>query len=271
MKIKQIILTCISLFLVPGFLLPASAGGLSGGDKPESCTLSVLYDNYTYLEGTRADWGFSCLVQTRGKTILFDTGTKPDILRNNCEKMGVRLDQIDAVVISHNHLDHTGGLGWVLDQVDGIRVYMPDQTPDEVLEMIRKKGCEPVMEKGPIEISEGVFLTGNLYEPLVEQALFVKTSRGITLITGCSHPGILNFLQLVRENNPEPLYMALGGFHLLSSPMEAVVEIVQEMDRMGLTCCGATHCTGDKAIALFRDHFGNNYVEMGTGRVIQID
>ena len=70
--------------------------------------LKIVYDNEA-LKGYKKDWGFSCLVEGE-KNILFDTGAKADILLENMKKMGIDVKKIDAVVLSHNHRDHTGGL-----------------------------------------------------------------------------------------------------------------------------------------------------------------
>src|SRR4030043_1807559 len=86
---------------------PATAAVFIPADQPIRFT--VLYDNYLYKEGTKADWGFSCLIEGTEKTILFDTGTQPQTLMHNVEVLGVDLKKVDQVVISHDHGDHTGG------------------------------------------------------------------------------------------------------------------------------------------------------------------
>ena len=71
----------------------------------EGIRITVLYDNYVYEPGTRADWGFSCLIQETESTILFDTGTDGDILFYNISQLGVDIQEVDLIVISHKQGD----------------------------------------------------------------------------------------------------------------------------------------------------------------------
>ena len=72
--------------------------------------VTILYDNYVYTESTKADLGFACLIEGAEKTILLDTGTKPDILWYNIKTLDVDVSELDQIVLSHIHGDHTGGL-----------------------------------------------------------------------------------------------------------------------------------------------------------------
>ena len=87
---------------LPG--LPAMARGQDPGVR-----ITYLYDNTTAVPGVRAVWGFACLVEGRGARLLFDTGTKPDVLTHNAQALHVDLGRLDALVLSHDHLDHTAG------------------------------------------------------------------------------------------------------------------------------------------------------------------
>jgi glyoxylase-like metal-dependent hydrolase (beta-lactamase superfamily II) len=75
-----------------------------------SLTITVLYDNVAATAGTEADWGFSCFVEMGGGSVLFDTGANPEVLRANINALQVDLSRINAVVFSHEHKDHTGGV-----------------------------------------------------------------------------------------------------------------------------------------------------------------
>ena len=79
-------------------------------DNKVPIKMTILYDNYIFTEGTKSDWGFACLIEGTEKTILFDRGTKSDILWYNVEKLNADLSKVEQIVISHNHGDHTGGL-----------------------------------------------------------------------------------------------------------------------------------------------------------------
>ena len=75
--------------------------------------LTILYDNtiFKVKKGFKSDWGFSCLIETGNKNILFDTGANPQILHNNMKILNVNPSSIDKIIISHEHWDHNGGLG----------------------------------------------------------------------------------------------------------------------------------------------------------------
>ncbi len=104
-------------------------------------TVTILYDNTAFAPGTQADWGFSCLVEGTEKTILFDTGTKPEVFFHNIEALDVDLSEVDLVVISHEHGDHTGSLARVLEQNHGLPVYHPVWMSDEYVSSVKQAGA----------------------------------------------------------------------------------------------------------------------------------
>jgi 7,8-dihydropterin-6-yl-methyl-4-(beta-D-ribofuranosyl)aminobenzene 5'-phosphate synthase len=244
----------------------------AAGDHPPGTTLrfTVLYDNYLHKEGTQTDWGFSCLIEGADKTILFDTGTKSEILMHNVAAINVDLKKVDLIVISHNHGDHTGGLEAVLKQSPGIPVYYPVSFPSEFGRRVEGMGGRAETVDKPIEICRHVHLTGELVEGIVEQSLFIDTPGGLVVVTGCSHPGIVRILRRAREIVDKPISLVFGGFHLGNLKDAEVEAIIAKFKSLGVERCGATHCTGDRPIALFKKAFGANYVPMGTGRVIEV-
>lgn len=78
-------------------------------NKNSSVKITILYDN-NCLPGFKASWGFSCLIETKENSIIFDTGWDGNILLHNLALAQVKLEEIDMVVLSHSHWDHTGGL-----------------------------------------------------------------------------------------------------------------------------------------------------------------
>ena len=136
----------------------ASAGGPSGG----TLRFTVLYDNYVFQDGTRADWGFACLIEGAEKTILFDTGTKPEVLLHNAQALKVDLKKVELIVLSHEHGDHTGGLQAVLAEKPKATVYFPASFPAEFGRKAREAGAETRAVDKPIEICRNVHLTGEM-------------------------------------------------------------------------------------------------------------
>lgn len=91
---------------------------------PEN-SITNLYDAFGKNESLQKDFGFSCILQREGKTILFDAGSNADIFRENVKKLGVNLKKVDAIVISHGHFDHLNGIDYVLKINPKVKIYMP--------------------------------------------------------------------------------------------------------------------------------------------------
>jgi 7,8-dihydropterin-6-yl-methyl-4-(beta-D-ribofuranosyl)aminobenzene 5'-phosphate synthase len=228
---------------------------------------TVLYDNYLYKEGTKADWGFSCLIEGTEKTILFDTGTRPQILMRNVDVLSVDLKKVELVVISHNHGDHTGGLPAVLERNPNVTVFFPASFPPEFGRRVEAKA--QTVDR-PIEICRNVYLTGEMGDKIKEQSLIIDSPKGLIIVTGCSHQGIVNILRRAKEMLDKPIHLVFGGFHLMNKSDSEMQEIIAAFKQLGVEKCGATHCSGDSQIAMFKKAFGENYVPMGTGRVIEV-
>ncbi len=233
--------------------------------------ITIIYDNFTEEENLVADWGFSCLIEGVEKTILFDTGTKPEIFLNNMKNLDIDPKVIDIVVISHNHGDHTGGLKTFLEKNSNIKLYMPASTPVSYISRLKETGAEVIAEKESMAICKDVFLSGETGVAIKEQAMYFKTSEGIVVLTGCAHPGIVGIAKKAGEILDEDIYAVLGGFHLFQSSTNNVKDIISEFKNMGVLKSGATHCTGEASIKLFRDAFKENFIELGAGRVIKFE
>lgn len=263
-----------SVFLLVLLILafiPLSSGLRVAAATPESGSIkiTILYDNYCALEGTKTDWGFSCLVEGADKTILFDTGTQGDILWHNIKALKVDIDKVDLIVISHMHGDHTGGLNSVLEKNPRVTVYLPASAPEAFVQGVQKAGASVERAKDPQEISRNVYLTGEMRGPANEQSLFLETSQGLVIVTGCAHPGIVSIIKKAMEIIPKKPYAVLGGFHLGGKSKEEILAIIQEFRKAGVSKCGPTHCTGDQAIGLFKEEYGQDFLAMGTGRVLE--
>jgi 7,8-dihydropterin-6-yl-methyl-4-(beta-D-ribofuranosyl)aminobenzene 5'-phosphate synthase len=249
--------------------------GLSGvtasSGTTGAVTVRVIYDNYVKVADMTPDWGFSIVVESPGCTILFDTGTKPEIFESNFKKMGIDASAINYIVLSHEHLDHTGGISAFVKMKTGIDVIIPHSFPESLKKRLSGMGLKPVMVNGPARICENSYTSGQFDNPIAEQALVLDTKKGLVVMTGCSHPGIVEMLKKIKSSFNKNIYMVFGGFHLMQKSEKETAAIISEIKSLGVVKCGATHCTGDKQIQMFRDAFGDDYFELGVGNVVVIN
>jgi 7,8-dihydropterin-6-yl-methyl-4-(beta-D-ribofuranosyl)aminobenzene 5'-phosphate synthase len=258
------------LVLTLALLLTLAAGGRVSALEDTPIAITILYDNYIFSQGLQTDWGFSCLIKGTEKTILFDTGTNSDILFHNINKLKVNPKDVELVVLSHIHRDHTGGLPAFLDENNNVTVYFPASFPDEFRSRVARAGAKVVAVDNPADVCKGVRSTGEMGVQIKEQSLILDTSKGLVVITGCAHPGIINIVKKAKEVVDKEIYLVCGGFHLLSKSEDEVKEIINEFKALGVVRVGPTHCTGDRAIELFKDAYKENFIQMGVGRVIRI-
>jgi 7,8-dihydropterin-6-yl-methyl-4-(beta-D-ribofuranosyl)aminobenzene 5'-phosphate synthase len=228
--------------------------------------MRTVYDNTALRPGLVADWGFGAWLEYEGHVLLFDTGGNGRILLDNMEELGLDPMQIEVVVLSHVHGDHTGGLAALLRTGVEPVVYVPASLPAAFKEDVRAQ-TELVEVTGPIEILPGIHSTGELRGGVREQGLIVETSQGIVVITGCAHPGITRMVEAAHSIVEEDIALVVGGFHLGGQSEGAVRRIVADFREMGVEKVSPTHCTGPEAIAVFAEEYGDGYIEGGVGQV----
>ena len=240
-----------------------------GIDNP--VTVKVIYDNFVKVDGLKSDWGYSIVIEGLEKDILFDTGTKPDIFDFNFRKMGIDAATIDIIVFSHEHGDHTQGLPAFIKMKKDIPVLIPVSFSEPFKKEMTGYGLEPVLVSKPAKICDNLYTSGEFAYNIPEQALVLNTSNGLVVMTGCSHPGIIEMLKEIKSAFNKNIYMVFGGFHLLEKSEKEMNSIISDMKAIGVVKCGATHCTGEKQIQMFKEAFGNNYFDLGVGNTLVIN
>lgn len=232
--------------------------------------ITIIYDNYPGEKNLGTDWGYACLVQFNDEKLLFDTGRETTLLQKNMSALGITPEEIPALFISHFHQDHTAGIPWILDKNPSVNCYLPAGYADE----LRSNGKLPPNGKGvssPAHLYGPFYSTGDDFKNFREQGLVIKSDDGGVLITGCSHPGIIDMVRVAREELGIEVHTVIGGLHLLQTPEDQVRKIAEELKQMGIHQVCATHCTGDRPIVIFRETFGEGYLEGGSGREIHIE
>jgi len=231
--------------------------------------ITIVYDNNAYDPRLRTAWGFAAFVEYGDHVLLFDTGGDSDTLLDNMAKLDLDPQRVEAVVLSHIHGDHTGGLQGLLDTGASPTVYVPAAFPAAFKEGVRAR-TDLVEVSGPLEILPGVHSTGPLGALIVEQALVIETRKGIVVITGCAHPGIVRMVRQARKVVKDRVALAMGGFHLGSSNQSQIERVITDFRQLDVKQVSPTHCTGEKAIAMFAAEYGDDYIQGGAGRVIVI-
>jgi len=234
-------------------------------------TLTVLYDNNRFDRRLKTGWGFSCLVQGLEKTILFDTGGDGDTLLGNMRQLAVQPSEVDLVVLSHLHGDHTGGLAAFLEKNPRSVVYLPGSFPASFRRDVASLRARAEEVSEAREIFPGVYTTGEIGDGIKEQALTLKTTEGLVVITGCAHPGIANMVRKAREiTGEEKVYLGVGGFHLKGETPSRIESIAQELRLLSVRKVAPCHCSGDGTRKLFRGRFGADYIESGVGKRVPL-
>jgi 7,8-dihydropterin-6-yl-methyl-4-(beta-D-ribofuranosyl)aminobenzene 5'-phosphate synthase len=234
-------------------------------------TITIIYDNNRHDPRLRTDWGFSCLVRGLDMTILFDTGGDGQGLLYNMDQLGIDPADVDAVILSHIHSDHTGGLIGFLEKNKDATVYLPSSFPEEFKKAAGALGAEVQEVHHGMEIFPGVYTTGELGDRIREQSLILTAGEGLVVVTGCAHPGILEVVEKAKEvTGKKSVCLLLGGYHLEKESKWAIASLVQELRKFSVVKVAACHCTGDSARILLMREYGPNCIQVGGGNTLTL-
>ena len=256
--------------LTIAILLGATFGLFAAASDP--LEILVLYDNTSIQTGVQADWGFAALVTFRGEKVLFDSGTKPDILLSNMKALAVDPAGIRHAVISHGHGDHLLGIYKVFPSNPSMKVYFLDAFPDPAFRNAEAIGMRPQRVRAPIKIVDGIYSTGPVDGNPPEQALVIETAKGLVVLTGCSHPGVVKMVEAAeQQRGAKSVRFLLGGFHMLQQGEAEATQNIERLRALGVASVAATHCTGDLAMRLFAKAYGPQSVTAGAGKRFVLD
>ena len=246
--------------------------------------LTILCENSVGIPfGGVGEHGFACYVETAQGTYLFDTGQGLGICQN-AAVLQKDLKKIDNIMISHGHYDHTGGLPAVLQRRGPVDVYgHPDMFVDRYWgeaqrfigipfrrTYLESLGARFKLGRDMVEVGPSVYLTGEIPrrtsfetgdaqmtaytatgekqhpDPLLDDlSLVIDADKGLILVLGCAHAGMVNIIQYVMEQlNRDRIYAILGGTHLGFSSEEQFNETMKVLDQYQIEKLGVSHCTG---------------------------
>jgi len=242
-------------------------------------------------------------------TVMMDTGPTPEALLHNVDTMGIILQNVDVIALSHGHYDHTGGLIEALKQmkkrvpvIGHPTVFGPKLTIMPHLRLIgapfrssevESAGGVPLLATDPVKIADGIITTGEVprttaFETvrgfwtihnrkfvedkmLDDQSLVIDVeNKGLVVVSGCAHSGIINTIKYAQKITENSMvYAVLGGFHLWNAENKRIQATVDELKKLDLKFVGPCHCTGKKAIKKIAEAFGDRCQPLHTGDIIE--
>ena len=251
--------------------------------------------------------GLSLWIKYKGHNILFDTGQTGKVVEN-AMRLGVDLKKTDAIVLSHGHYDHTGGLKEVLEFIKKpINIYAHKDVfslhyafEDHYVgipfrkETLEGLGANFKWIKEPLEIFPNIWVSGEvprkttfekidprlyvkkddqkLPDPILDDmSLFIKTDKGLVIIFGCAHSGVVNITEYAKEVTKEKrIYGIIGGTHLSSASGDQIEETLIYLSKLNFSILVANHCTGLKVASKLKEIFGDKFRFGTTGEIITI-
>jgi 7,8-dihydropterin-6-yl-methyl-4-(beta-D-ribofuranosyl)aminobenzene 5'-phosphate synthase len=270
---------------------------------------TIISENCVYhLPGAVAEHGLSIFMETDRGNYLLDTGQGKAIV-NNALVLGIDLRTIKGIIMSHHHWDHTGGLGPVLDLKGAVDIYAhPDffkesySVTGNTARYIGVPYPRPLLEtKGATfkfssefrQIEPGLWLTGEVprrtdYElgdgkQMIksgkgyvkddlrdDQSVVVETGKGLFIILGCCHSGIINTLSYIMEKmGRRPIYAVIGGTHLGPVSDRQRDKSIAALKEFNIERLGVSHCTGQKTASLLAGEFGERFFFCNVGTVVE--
>ncbi|MDH7598252.1 MAG: MBL fold metallo-hydrolase [Sedimentisphaerales bacterium] len=278
-----------------------------------SCNIriTVLVEDSSPRLDLVAEHGLSIWVEAYGLKILFDTGQSNAFLANG-RRLGIPVESADALVVSHGHYDHTGGLRYLgdMDLPSGIFLHpaalqarfrrldgpahKPIGMPPAARRSIERMAEKVIYTNGPHPITRQIGITGQiprqipfedvggpffldphltrLDQVLDDQAMWIQTGKGLIVILGCAHAGVVNTIQTIKAlTGFQDFRAVIGGMHLTSAStegLEATTEALQAFDIQAIMPC---HCTGPEATGFMARKLGSLVKPIATGSEILFD
>lgn len=260
-----------------------------------STSLTILSDN-TAASPLQEEHGFSVLLEINSKFVLFDTGR--GAIFSNAPLLGVDLSRVESIVLSHGHYDHTDALSSVLAVTPNASVYASNSVFNDHYSMstgtsrtigLSNENRENLnslptdqlhLFSGTIQFVDPVYLSETIFRahpleipsPLLfadldstipdtmpdELVLWFNTEKGLVILTGCCHAGVINTCEHVKKELPGvPLYALIGGFHLSGVSELRLESTATYIESQNISVVVPCHCTGKKETVWLKNRLGS--------------
>lgn len=242
-------------------------------EEVKSVRITTIVDNDVWKKGLASGWGLSFFVESfsddKKHSVLMDTSGSFKTFFKNALKLGLDPSVVEAVLISHWHRDHCGALSQVLSLLKPqTPVYLPSENIVGIRE-IRGACGFPVVCHKPIEFVNGMMSTGEVLGGLSEHSLLINVKGELAVLTGCSHPGLVNVLERAQKvSSIEEVYAVMGGFHI--SGINEGLKMGGFLRKLNVRLVSPCHCTSDDAKQAIAKVMGERYVKNGSGKIISI-
>ena len=277
--------------------------------------ITTLVENSTLDNDLKTEHGLSLYIETENHKILFDTGWT-DLFIDNAAKLGIDLREVDMVVVSHAHADHTGGLIPFLKLNQKAKVYLKKEVIDQQYFYVKEGKKDPIGVTSElleymdrlVFLETACTLIGNLFilanfdqhypSPKSNSALYkqvgtdlmpddfdheliqvIHTEKGMVVLSGCAHHGILNIISTVQRFFPKKsIFAVVSGFHLVdrangksTETDEEIASIGHELKRL---CPSANfytgHCTSKRAMDILSTILKEQLHQLSTGLITSL-
>jgi 7,8-dihydropterin-6-yl-methyl-4-(beta-D-ribofuranosyl)aminobenzene 5'-phosphate synthase len=272
--------------------------------------VTVLVENRAGRDDVSAEAALSLWVEADGLRLLFDTGESGAFL-SNARVLGVPVEEADALVLSHGHGDHSGGMASLADAglepaaylhpVAVLPRYGRTQSPPYPLigmpaasvAWVGSMADRLTWTVGPARIGSRIGITGAVprttdfedtggpffvdaecRKPDMlpdDQAVWVETSKGIVVLLGCAHAGMVNTLDYIASLlGASRFHAVIGGTHLVSASEERLQRTAEALERYDLTIVAPCHCTGGRALSYLESRFADTFLSLAAGDVLEL-
>jgi 7,8-dihydropterin-6-yl-methyl-4-(beta-D-ribofuranosyl)aminobenzene 5'-phosphate synthase len=269
--------------------------------------LSLLVENTARGAGILGEHGLCWHVESEGGSLLFDLG-QGLTLASNAGRMKLDWQAADSVVFSHGHYDHVGGWRKWHKELAQAQIFLhPDALnpkyqaktdgrkhpagDPQFADSLKEPGTHLHLSKEPVEVLPGIWTTGEVprateFEDtggdfytgaggserdalLDDVSLFFNTEKGLVVILGCAHAGLINILHYCMALTGERIHAVVGGMHLLHASETRMLETLRALREIAPDYLAPNHCTGDAAVARIYANFPERMLELHAGQSMQ--